>query len=296
MLTTLCRVGLHFAWIVMATLMAASVGQFSKASALQQESGDRARGLWDKTFETERARPRKNRKRPPADQDTGATALIGVTIWRLASTEAESSSAKPRSLEHNVESGLANFPAERVETSTLFREHDRIRIGIEVPHDGFLYVVDCDVYSDGRLGDPFLIFPTRELRRGDNRVYPGRLIEIPSQSDDPPYFTFKRNRKDQVSDKLTIIVSPFPLAIATPKQTTRLDRAQVTKWENFWGGASEHREASANTQRRRTRAEQEAVEGRRLLQRGDPLPQTIFRASVKPGSPLLITLPLRIAP
>ena len=127
-------------------------------------------------------------------------------------------------------------------------------------------------------------------------MYPGRLIEIPSQSDDPPYFTFKRNRKDQVSDKLTIIVSPFPLAIATPKQTTRLDRAQVTKWENFWGGASEHREASANTQRRRTRAEQEAVEGRRLLQRGDPLPQTIFRASVKPGSPLLITLPLRIAP
>jgi hypothetical protein len=208
----------------------------------------------------------------------------------------QTGSEKPRSLEHKPEVIPSNLAAERVETNTLFREDDSIRIGIEVPHDGFLYVIDREVYVDGSLGDPVLIFPTKRTRGGDNKVYPGRLIEIPAQTDRPPYFTFQRTRKEQVSDRLTIIVSPFRLAIDIPYQASRLERSLVTKWENLWSGSSEHRDAAGNAGKQRTRAEQEAVEGKRLLARGDPLPQTIFRASVRPGSPLLITVPLRIAP
>ena len=163
-----------------------------------------------------------------------------------------------------------------------------------MPHVGFLYVIDREVFADGSLGDPVLIFPTKRTRRGDNRVYPARLIEIPARTDDPPYFTFKRTRRELVSERLTIIVSPFKLAIET--SSGKLESSLVTKWETLWGSSIEQREAPGNAGKRRTRAEEEAVEGKRLLARDDPLPQTIFRATVRPGSPLLITLPLRIAP
>lgn len=264
--------------------------------ALGQESGDSARGLWNKTFESSRARTRKNRKRPPTEQETSAKSLIGITLWRLRSPETQVSSEKPRSLEHKVEITPSNLVVERVETNTLFREGDLIRIGIEVPHNGFLYVIDREVYSDGSLGDPFLIFPTKDLRGGDNRVYPGRLIEVPAQTDRPPHFTLKRSRKDQVSDRLTIIVSPFRLAVDTPYPGGRLERSQITKWENLWSSRIEQREAFGGAGKQRTRAEEEAGERKRLLARGDPLPQTIFRATVRPGLPLLIALPLMIAP
>jgi hypothetical protein len=278
-------------------LLAASAVQiFSSPIAYRQVTGDSPRGLWDKTFDSARARPRKNPKRPPSDQDTGAKALIGITIWRLRGPETQATTDKPRSLEHKAEITPSNLAAERVETNTLFREGELIRIGIEVPHDGFLYVIDREVYADGSLGNPFLIFPTKLTRGGDNKVYPGRLVEIPAQTDRPPYFTFERTRKDQVSERLTIIVSPFKLAIEIPYRASRLERSLVTKWENLWSRSSEHREATGNAGTRRTRVEQEAVEGKRLLARGDPLPQTIFRATVRPGSPLLITVPLRIAP
>ena len=264
--------------------------------AFGQESGDSARGLWNKTFESSRARTRKNRKRPPTDQETNAKALIGITLWRLRSPETQVPSEKPRSLEHKVEIIPSNLVVERVEANTLFREGDLIRIGIEVPHNGFLYVIDREVYSDGSLGDPFLIFPTKDLRGGDNRVYPGRLIEVPAQTDRPPHFTLKRSRKDQVSDKLTIIVSPFRLAVDTRYPGGRLERSQITHWENLWSSRIEQREAFGGAGKRRTRAEEEAGERKRLLARGDPLPQTIFRATVRPGLPLLIAVPLMIAP
>lgn len=280
------------AWILLAT---SSAFVSNPATAHWQESGDRARGLWDKTFESERTRTRKKRPRPPASQDAIARALIGVTIWRLPDAAPESTSQRSRSLVHRPES-TAHRLAERVETHTVFREGDRIRIGVEAPHVGFLYVIDREVYSDGSLGDPFLIFPTKHTRRGDNRVYPGRLIEIPAQTDRPPYFTFERTRRELVSERLTIIVSPFRLAIETRSEDGKLESSLVTKWETLWSSSIEHREAPGNAGKRRTRAEQEALEGKRLLARDDPLPQTIFRATVRPGLPLLITLPLRIAP
>jgi hypothetical protein len=276
-------------------LLIAGVLQLATTTpAMGQESGDRSRGLWDKTFETARARIRKPRKDRLTTQDTTANALIGITIWRLRSSEREKPSQKARSLEHKLDP--SNLVAERVETQTVFQEGDWIRIGVEVPHDGFLYVIDREVYSDGSLGDPFLIFPTRYTRGGDNKVYPGRPIEIPAQTDRPPYFTFEKNRKDQVSDRLTIIVSPRKLPLELAGGRARLEREQVAKWETQWGGPAEHREAVGGAGKRRTRAEQLALAGRRLLGESDPLPQTIYKAPDRPGLPLLITVPLRIAP
>lgn len=50
--------------------------------------------------------------------------------------------------------------AERVSLDTVFRHKDKVRISIESPRAGYLYIVDREMFSDGTLGKPFLIFPT----------------------------------------------------------------------------------------------------------------------------------------
>ena len=51
----------------------------------------------------------------------------------------------------------------------------------------YLYVIDREQYADGTQGEPYLIFPTTRTRGGDNSVKAGRVMEIPSQDDNPPY-------------------------------------------------------------------------------------------------------------
>ena len=48
-----------------------------------------------------------------------------------------------------------------------------MRVAIELPQEGFLYVVDRERYRDGTSGDPYLIFPVQNLNHGDNKGEPG---------------------------------------------------------------------------------------------------------------------------
>jgi hypothetical protein len=171
-----------------------------------------------------------------------------------------------------------------------------VRIGIEVPRDGYLYVIDRELRADRSMSDPYLIFPTRRTRDGDNTVFAGKLIEIPAQTDNPPYFTLRRNRSDQVSENLTIIVSPRRLPLPFGDKAVKVDPAQVSRWERDWGGKTEWREATSGAYKDWTVAEKEAAVGKRQLVQDDPLPQTIYRVEARPGTPLLVTVSLRIAP
>ena len=102
---------------------------------------------------------------------------------------------------------------ERISSTTELRVGDRVRLSIESPRDGYLYVVDREQYADGSFGDPYLIFPTLRTNNGDNRVRPGRLVDMPAQSDNPNYFTLipSPSREDQVAEVLSIIVTTEPL-------------------------------------------------------------------------------------
>jgi hypothetical protein len=122
----------------------------------------------------------------------------------------------------------------------------------------------------------------------------GKIIYVPAQGDPIPYFTLQRSRKDQVSESLTIIVSPEPLPLGVGP--LKLDPVRVAQWEKQWGGRIERREARGEVGKGWTAAEKEAGEGKRLLAQTDPLPQTIYRAAAKSGGPVLVSVPLRIAP
>lgn len=265
---------------------------FAVASQSPQNTEDTSRKVWNKQFEAARSKAGK-RKPGSRPQRTAGESLIGVTIWRLRDALSGEANDNPRLLSQKDQS----IP-ERVGLNTTFREKDRVRLNIEVPrvNNHYLYVIDREVYADGAMSEPYLIFPNKKTRDGDNTVWAGKLIQIPPVDSKPPYFNFTSLRKDRVQERLTILVSPQPLALPLSEEPLALNASQVAQWEKQWGGVPQWREPGRSLSLAWTEAESEAVAGSRLLSQGDPLPQTMFRAKKNRSGHLLIVVMLRVEP
>ena len=234
--------------------------------------------------------PGRRGVRPPATEE------IGVTVWRLRPSRANDEGARVLVLDGLKQS---QWTPERIEAGTPVNIGDRIRISVESPRPGFLYIIDREQYADGSLGEPMLIFPTLRTRGGDNRVLPGRLIDIPAQEDQYSYFTAQPagNRRDQTAEVLTVILTPQQLPLNIGDQPLRILQSQISEWEKLWGGVAETLELVGGAGRAWTNEEKLAgsANGRQLTQAGPP-PQTVYRvAARKTGGPLLVTVPLRYA-
>ena len=272
---------------------------------------DQSRGLHVKKIEE--SRPNSNTpvdpNQPRTYRSTSSTALssdlrksssaseavIGVTLWRLRAVKATDNQGA-RILEHKNSKNV-EWTAQRIEADAQLNEGDRIRLGIESPSTGYLYVIDREQYADGSLGDPYLIFPTTHTRGGDNSVTGGRVIEFPAQEDEPPYFVLTRSRAEHVGERLVIIVAPKPLdGIQPGPEPIKVSSDKLSAWEKDWTGTTEQFELEGGGGMPYSNAEKVAGgPGSRMLTQKDPLPQTIFRVSAKLGSPVLIRLVLRIA-
>jgi hypothetical protein len=230
------------------------------------------------------------RKQAPSSSEE-----IGVTVWRLRPSQTGDNGGRVLVLD-----GLkpSEWTPERIEADTPLNIGDRVRLTIESPRPGFLYIVDREQYADGSLGEPMLIFPTLRTRGGDNRVAPGKLIDIPAQEDQYSYFTAQPSgdRRDQVAEVLTIILLSKPLPLEIGQQPLKVNTTQVTAWEKTWGGTAERLELVDGAGRTWTKEEKMAgaANGRQLTQGGPP-PQTVYRVARKAGGPLLVTVPLRYA-
>ena len=263
------------------------------AQSGQPDHEDNVRLLWNKRFEAARAKAAPNSAEKPAEKIDGE--MVGVTIWRLRPATANEEQKDARLLIRKTGGNNKLIP-ERVASSAAFNETELVRLSIESPRDGFLYVIDREVYADGKLGDPYLIFPTRTTRGGDNTLTAGKVIDVPALSDQIPYFTLTRSRQDHTTEMLTLIVSPLKLDLPLSDAPVKLDAAQFAQWEKQWGGKVEAREAPQSAGTAWTASEKESAEGARKLRQGDPLPQTIYKVAVKPGAALLLNIPLRINP
>jgi hypothetical protein len=219
-------------------------------------------------------------------------AQLGLTIWRLRPSTAADSGARIIVQESDE---TVEWTPERVEADSPLRVGERIRISIESPSTGYLYVIDREQYADGTLSEPYLIFPTTRTRGGDNRVTAGRVIEIPGQEDRPNYFRLRQSRPDQTAEMLTVIVTAEPLEGLTfgPRPLV-LAQDQVAKWEKDWSAPAGRFELVGGAGKTWTAAEQAAgADGMRLLTQEDPGPQTIYWVAAKPGQPLLVKVGLR---
>lgn len=86
-------------------------------------------------------------------------------------------------------------------------------------------------------------------------------------------------------------ITDKPLALSAEK---------IKEWERLWGtqsnrlelegGAGQTTSAKAQTEGSKS-LDQEGEEAQ--LTEDDPLPQTVYRAAIKTGNPLLVTVPLR---
>ena len=132
-------------------------------------------------------------------------------------------------------------------------------MSVEAARAGYLYVIDREQYADGSLGDPYLIFPTTRTNGGNNEVRAGHIIEIPTQDDRPPFFTLKPSRSAQVSELISVLVSPTPLeGLEIGASAQKLPAEQVATWEKSWGGTIGRLEMQNGAGKTWTRQEKEA--------------------------------------
>jgi hypothetical protein len=216
---------------------------------------------------------------------------MGITVWRLRASASQDGG--PRILVQEGAESISWTP-QRVAAGSLLREGDRVRISIESPSTGYLYVIDREQYSSGKQGEPYLIFPTTRIHNGDNQVTAGKLIEIPAQEDRPNYFTLRKSKPIQTGEVLTVIVSDKPLeGLTIGAEAQLLSAEQVDGWEEKWKGQTQRFEMVGGAGRAWTKAEQEAgLDGTRRLTQDDPGPQTVYRVAVPAGQPFFAQIAL----
>lgn len=310
--------------IILLIIAAASFCLIGSSSVHAQE-GDAPRRLWDGAFLKKRAEAktstparkstayRRATPKKPTASNAGAQSsptkntaaqnqaaeqaegeVIGLTIWRLRPSKA-TDDKDSRLLLVDDSSKEIEWTPERVEADTLFADGDRVRLSIESPRDGYLYVIDREVYTDGTTSDPYLIFPTLKTRNGANSVSAGKVIELP---DGQTSFKFggALSNPNYAGEHLTILVTTEPLKNIQPGNSyVKLDPALVSQWESQWAGSTERFEMIGGAGKTYTKAEKEAGQGgSRSLTQADAMPQTLYQVDVKTGAPLLVKLPLRL--
>lgn len=228
--------------------------------------------------------------------------LVGVTIWRLRAASDQDPESAPREL-FQEDGQQLQYVYERADSKTGFREGDRLRLSVEYPRAGrfYLYVIDREEYRDGTLGPPTLIYPSKSTPEDGNLLAPGRALSLPAYNDPRPFFRLRRNprRQDQVSERLTLIISQSKLTLGNGELVgpLKLEEGLVAQWEQDGGArAAKEYEMPGGAGRPRTREEKDADVNSKDLDQVAPLPQTAYeiRANVS-GKVSLIVL-LKIAP
>jgi hypothetical protein len=223
---------------------------------------------------------------------TDDSVMLGVTVWRMRPSR-PSDDRNVRLLVHEPDtSKSAELTPERVSTESPLAENDRVRISIEASQNGYLYVVDQEVYKGGETSEPILVFPTSRIRRGDNTMMAGRLIDIPARSDAPPYLRLKRSRAEQTGEMLSLIFTSSPLKEFTG--AVEISKEQLAEWIKRWGGSAEKVASSSGLQSAMTAAENEAESRDLRLEPNDPPPQAIYRINAKTGNSILAQVLLRV--
>lgn len=269
---------------------------------------DATRHIWDTTFlapqngntvkgQAAKKKPLYTVLTPKVPfKNVDPSTVVGITVWRLR--EYKPGDSGERLLGHKGSNAIELEP-QRVSARTMFNKNDKVRITLEAAREGYLYIVDRERYSNGKQGEPYLIFPMTAVRGGENHVLPGQIVELPAQDDDPPYFDMERNRPDQVGEQITVLITPTPLKDIQPKEDRqRLSPEQYAEWEkaaHVSAGMAEATPAQAlNWSKEEKNAGENPAPG---LSATAPLPQTLFYSpDAKTQDSTIVNLVLNYAP
>lgn len=288
-------------------LSALALGTLLTGADLRAQS-EGTRRLWDSEFYKPRAKqlsatktkpPRHYRPLTPnlAPDRVAPDTVIGITLWRLRPALPRDD-RQTRLLKHaGDKSKIREWTPERIAVDTPLKTGQRVRLSIEAARTGYLYVIDRELYADGTLGDPVLIFPTKRLRGGDNRVSVGKLTDIPALEDSPHYFTLdpeEEQRTNLVGELISVLITPQPLpGVPTGEDLVKLPKEMVAGWEQAWGTNVGKMELTGAARTWTLEEKAAAAQGRPLAPLA-PAPQTLFyRPEAKSDQPVMISIKLR---
>ncbi len=211
---------------------------------------------------------------------------VGLTTWILRPAQ---SGDEKRIIVQDANTSDTFTPI-RVESGHLFKIGDRIRLSVELPREGYLYIVDREQFLDGTKGPAYLVFPTKGIRGGDNLVAAGMLTDLPMPHEPP--LRLQPSAKNVVGELFTFIVSPKPLLIPPLSENSALLPAEIFNSWLKWETQTETFELAGGSGKTWTVAEKDAAANHTRLKSDDPLPQTTFRLMAKPDQPMLVHLAL----
>ena len=271
----------------------------SVSAQQQSDDEDQERQLFAKEFLQSRSSnapkrtPQPSRTSGRIQPTTNTTpSMLGITLWRLRPAD-KKDETQARLLEQESDSEVVLI-GERVGAETRFQEGQKVRLGVESPRSGYLYVIDREQYADGTYSEPYLIFPTLKTRGGDNSVVAGRLVEIPDQDDRPFYFKMNRHRPDQTGEVLTFLVTSQPIPnLELSRKALKLTNEQFAQWEQKWRAPARRVELANHAGKAYTKIEMTAGANKTtLLGPTDLPPQIIFRLNGRTTGAVMVTLPL----
>src|SRR5262245_23246585 len=273
--------------------------QSAPDAKVNSQPDTQTRRLWDSEFvKAKKTAPAKRRyhivtPRISTDRVDGES-VLGITLWRLRPSRV-ADDKEVRLLKHKKDNtNVTEWTPERISVDTPLAVGQRVRLSIEAARTGYLYVIDRELYDDGTLGDPHLIFPTSSLRGGDNQVSLGRVIDIPALDDEPNYFTLDPDRPGLAGEVISVLVTPQLLAdIKIGEEAVILSKSDVEKWEKAWGAQVGRLELENSFGKPWTKEERDASQGQ-PLKRDSPAPHTLYyRPAAKPGESLMVSVRLR---
>lgn len=212
---------------------------------------------------------------------------IGLTTWLLRPAKATD---EKRTVFQDAKTSEAFTPV-RAEVGHMFAPGDRIRLSMESPREGYLYIVDREIFADGTTGPAYLVFPTLGIRGGNNLVGAGVLTDLPSPEEPP--LRLQPSGDNVVGELFTFVFSSKPLLIPPLGQnSSELPGDIFSNWVK-WEVQTETYELVGGAGSAWTVAEKNAAAGAKRLKATDPLPQSTFRLRVPSDQPVLVNLALR---
>jgi hypothetical protein len=186
---------------------------------------------------------RQRRLSPNAAETSG---LIGVTLWRLRPSQ---TADRARIIFHEkASSPPVELTPERINLQTRLGPDEKLKFSVESGLEGFLYIASREEYADGTKG--------------------------------PAYLTFRRQRRDQVSEEVIAAVLPTPLPglmVRDDAQLVRVPPQQIDQWVKGSGKSVDKLDLESASSGAWTAAERSSALRESLLGPGDPVPQRLYR-------------------
>lgn len=137
---------------------------------------------------------------------------------------------RPLGLRYSIVKYASDGSASEVDSESVFRSGDLIRLRIRVNEPGYLYVA-----HKGSSGSWSMLFPSADLGGGDNTVVPGKEYDLPGRTrlifDDTPgvekIFLVLSRRPEAQMDRVIYDLDRAPLSTEPKSGKTLIAKAEL---------------------------------------------------------------------